>query len=125
MRSAGGEARRLVAVGGGTRGGLWTQIVSDVLGRPQVLPSVTVGACYGDALLAARATGVDTGGWNPPVGVIEPDAAAGETYATLYRPVPRPLPGDPRRRARARGAVARQALSRPARPRRAGRPPAQ
>jgi xylulokinase len=49
MRSAGGEARRLVAVGGGTKGGLWTQIVSDVLGREQVMPTVTIGACYGDA----------------------------------------------------------------------------
>ncbi len=84
MRSAGGEARRLVAVGGGTKGGLWTQIVSDVLGRPQVLPSVTVGACYGDALLAARVVGVDTTGWNPVLDVIEPDPAAGSTYETLY-----------------------------------------
>ncbi|GAA4501363.1 FGGY-family carbohydrate kinase [Actinoallomurus oryzae] len=86
MRSAGGEARRLVAVGGGTKGGLWTQIVSDVLGRPQVIPSVTIGACYGDALLAARAAGLSDGeGWNPPAGTVEPDPAAGEIYAELYR----------------------------------------
>jgi xylulokinase len=86
MRSAGGEARRLVAVGGGTKGGLWTQIVSDVLGRPQILPSVTIGACYGDALLAARAAGLSDGGdWNPPAGTVEPDPAAGEIYAELYR----------------------------------------
>jgi xylulokinase len=30
MREAGGGGERLVAVGGGTKGGLWTQIVSDV-----------------------------------------------------------------------------------------------
>jgi xylulokinase len=85
MRSAGGEARRLVAVGGGTKGGLWTQIVSDVLGRAQELPSVTIGACYGDALLAARATGLSDGtGWNPPAGTVEPDPAAGQTYDALY-----------------------------------------
>ena len=85
MRAAGGEARRLVAVGGGTRGGLWTRIVSDVLGRPQVLPSVTVGACYGDALLAARAAGLSDGAdWNPPAATVEPDPAAGALYERLY-----------------------------------------
>lgn len=85
MHAAGGTARRLVAVGGGTKGGLWTQIVSDVLGRPQVMPSVTIGACYGDALLAARATGLSDGaGWNPPAATVEPDPAAGELYDGLY-----------------------------------------
>jgi xylulokinase len=85
MRSAGGEARRLVAVGGGTKGGLWTQIVSDVLGRAQVMPTVTIGACYGDALLAARAAGLSDGeGWNPPAGTVEPDPATAEVYDALY-----------------------------------------
>jgi xylulokinase len=85
MRAAGGTARRLVAVGGGTKGGLWTRIVSDVLGRPQVVPSVTIGACYGDALLAARAAGLTDGaGWNPPAGTVEPDPAAGDRYEELY-----------------------------------------
>jgi xylulokinase len=84
MRSAGGEARRLVAVGGGTKGGLWTRIVSDVLGRSQVVPSVTVGACYGDARLAARAVGLSTANWNPPAGVTDPDPATGEIYERLY-----------------------------------------
>lgn len=83
--SAGGEAKRLVAVGGRTRGGLWTQIVSDVLGRPQVVPSVTIGVCYGDALLAARAAGLSDGDdWNPPSGAVEPDRAAGKSYDELY-----------------------------------------
>lgn len=85
MRAAGGEARRLVAVGGGTKGGLWTQIVSDVLGRPQVLPSVTIGACYGDALLAARAANLSDGsGWNPPAATVTPDPAVGRLYEELY-----------------------------------------
>ncbi|MCW2859547.1 MAG: carbohydrate kinase [Actinoallomurus sp.] len=85
MRSAGGEAGRLVAVGGGTKGGLWTRIVSDVLGRAQTMPSVTIGACYGDALLAARAAGLSDGeDWNPPVGTVEPDRAAGKIYDELY-----------------------------------------
>jgi len=41
MDDAGGGTRRLVAVGGGTKGGLWTQIVSDVTGQPQELPRHT------------------------------------------------------------------------------------
>ncbi|HEY0538902.1 MAG TPA: FGGY-family carbohydrate kinase [Actinoallomurus sp.] len=85
MRSAGGEAGRLVAVGGGTKGGLWTRIVSDVLGRAQIMPSVTIGACYGDALLAARAAGLSDGeDWNPPAGTVEPDPVAGKIYDELY-----------------------------------------
>jgi xylulokinase len=34
---AGGPAARVVAVGGGTQGGLWTQIVTDVTGRGQAV----------------------------------------------------------------------------------------
>ncbi len=83
--AADGQARRLVAVGGGTKGGLWTQIVSDVTGLPQQLPADTVGASLGDALLAAEAVGVDTASWNPVVGVVEPDADRGATYASYYR----------------------------------------
>ena len=44
MREAGRVGERLVAVGGGTKGGLWTEIVSDVTGRPQDLPEQTIGA---------------------------------------------------------------------------------
>ncbi|TDC06942.1 sugar kinase [Nonomuraea longispora] len=84
MRTAGGTGRRLVAVGGGTQGGLWTQIVSDVLQQPQVLPAHTVGAAYGDAMLAARACGVASEGWNPAVATVEPDPGAAGDYDRLY-----------------------------------------
>jgi xylulokinase len=79
-------AERLVAVGGGTRGGLWTQIVSDVTGRDQDLPARTVGAAYGDALLAGVAAGlVDRAAdWNPVAGTVEPDPATRERYDELY-----------------------------------------
>jgi xylulokinase len=85
MREAGGRPRRLVAVGGGTRGGLWTQIVSDVTGAEQQVPAETVGACLGDALLAAVATGVevDPEVWNPPGHTVMPDRPA--RYADYYR----------------------------------------
>lgn len=84
MTEAGGQARRLVAVGGGTKGGLWTRIVSDVTGLPQELPAETVGACLGDALLAAAAAGVDTAGWNPIIETVRPDPARAERYALYY-----------------------------------------
>lgn len=87
MREAGGGGERLVAVGGGTRGGLWTRIVSDVTGRVQELPQRTVGASYGDALLAGIAAGVveSEAEWNPTAEVVEPDPANREVYDRLYR----------------------------------------
>lgn len=87
MAEAGGQVERGVAVGGGTRGGLWTQIVSDVTGIPgQDIPRVRVGAAYGDALFAARATGLapPDASWNEPEGTIEPDPAHREVYDQLY-----------------------------------------
>ena len=86
MREAGAGGERLVAVGGGTKGGLWTQIVSDVTGRPQDLPEQAIGAAYGDALLAARAVGLagpDTD-WSRIVDTVEPDEANREIYDELY-----------------------------------------
>ena len=85
MREAGGRSRRLVAVGGGTQGGLWTQIVTDVTGEEQQMPTETVGACLGDALLAAVATGasVDVEAWNPPSHVVRPGGVG--RYDEYYR----------------------------------------
>ncbi|MGI8576117.1 MAG: FGGY family carbohydrate kinase [Egibacteraceae bacterium] len=78
---------RVVAVGGGTRGALWTQIVSDVTGLSQELSEVTIGACYGDCLFAARAAGLidnDTD-WATHAEQVEPVAEHAELYDTLYR----------------------------------------
>ncbi|RKN44016.1 FGGY-family carbohydrate kinase [Streptomyces hoynatensis] len=88
MAEAGGELRRLVAVGGGARE-LWTRIVSDVTGRAQQLPRHTIGAAYGDAFLAALGTGLASGPadlaeWNPIVHTVEPDPATAATYDRLY-----------------------------------------
>lgn len=94
MESAGGSISRVVAVGGGTQGDLWTQIVSDVTGREQVIPSKTIGASYGAAYLAARAvTGGPDGGaaavgiaaWNPPSRTVRPRPEVRENYDELYR----------------------------------------
>jgi xylulokinase len=86
MSEAGAGGERFVAVGGGTKGGLWTQIVSDVTGREQELPEETIGAAYGDCLLAARAVGLaepDTD-WSRIVDTVEPDKNNREVYDELY-----------------------------------------
>jgi xylulokinase len=57
MRTAGGNARRSVAVGGGARSELLLQVVSDVTGAEQALPEQIIGASYGDAFLAGLAIG--------------------------------------------------------------------
>jgi len=89
MEAAGARIERVVAVGGGTQGRLWTQIVSDVTGRPQELPTHTIGASYGSAFLAARAVaGASVAGWNPVAEIVEPDteqAAGYDERYTLYR----------------------------------------
>jgi xylulokinase len=78
---------RLVAVGGGTQGGLWTQIVSDVVGRPQVVPRQTVGASYGDALLAAIGTGLvpPETDWAAVGEIVRPDPSTRPVYDSLFK----------------------------------------
>lgn len=94
MREAGGEPKRIVAVGGGTKNPVWLQIVSDVSGVPQQIPVQTIGACYGDAFLAGYATGVIPSldvldsAWVRMARTIEPDhhtRAAYREYYQLYR----------------------------------------
>jgi xylulokinase len=85
LEAAGGDVRRVVAVGGGTRGGLWTQIVSDITGLAQEVRQVSVGASYGDALLAAGLVeDVSIEAWNPVGHVIEPRPEAAAAYVELY-----------------------------------------
>jgi xylulokinase len=86
MAEAGGTPTRIVAVGGGTQGGLWTQIVSDVANIEQQLPTETIGACLGDALLAAIATGTPATAtqWNPISQTITPIPKNTEKYNSYY-----------------------------------------
>ncbi|OHX07038.1 FGGY-family carbohydrate kinase [Micromonospora sp. WMMB235] len=86
IEAAGGDIRRIVAVGGGTRGGLWTQIVSDITGREQQIPAQTIGASYGGAFLAARTVmDVSIETWNPIAGVRRPRPEPAADYDELYR----------------------------------------
>ncbi|MEU9956295.1 FGGY-family carbohydrate kinase [Streptomyces sp. NPDC050982] len=85
MRAAGADIRRVVAVGGGTRGGLWTRIVSAVTGLEQEIRTVTLGASYGAAFLAASAVGgplIDE--WNPVRERVAPDPQLRSGYDELY-----------------------------------------
>jgi xylulokinase len=86
MTEAGGTPTRIVAVGGGTQGGLWTQIVSDVADIEQQLPTETIGAALGNALLAAIATGAEASApqWNPIAQTITPIPDNTEKYDTFY-----------------------------------------
>jgi xylulokinase len=56
-----------------------------VTGEEQQVPTETIGACLGDALLAAVATGVDVDheAWNPPDRTVAPDPAT--PYDEYYR----------------------------------------
>ncbi|MEB8338906.1 FGGY-family carbohydrate kinase [Streptomyces endophyticus] len=86
LEAAGGDIRRVVAVGGGTQGRLWTQIVSDVTGRTQEVRTTSVGASYGGALLAARLVTDDAriDDWNPVAERIAPRPEATARYDELY-----------------------------------------
>ncbi|MDO5671253.1 MAG: FGGY family carbohydrate kinase [Actinomycetaceae bacterium] len=88
FESAGARIERLVAVGGGTKGGLWTEIVSSVTGKVQVIPKYSIGASYGDAFMAAAAVegldAVDMARWNPPARVIEPDPSLQGLYQEMF-----------------------------------------
>lgn len=46
---------QIFAVGGGVQNPLWMQIVADVTGKVINTPLVTIGACFGDAMMAATA----------------------------------------------------------------------
>ena len=82
IEEAGGDIRRIVAVGGGTQGGLWTQIVSDITGREQEIRAQSIGASYGAAFLAARLIDdVSIDDWNPVAGTVTPST----DYEDLYR----------------------------------------
>lgn len=88
MRAAGADIRRIVAVGGGTQGRLWLQIVSDVTGLVQEVPEITIGASYGAAFLAAVATAdgprPEITAWNPVSERIRPDETSRHIYDELF-----------------------------------------
>lgn len=57
FRECGVKLEKISVVGGGTKNRLWMQIISDIIGLPIQLTRVSIGACYGDAMMAALGTG--------------------------------------------------------------------
>lgn len=88
FRDIGAPVKRIVAVGGGTTGGTWLQIVSDVTGERQLVPRTTIGAAYGDAFLAGLASGTVTPDaldrWVRADREIVPDASLRPAYDALF-----------------------------------------
>lgn len=71
MEENGIEVRNIMAVGGGTKNEEWLQIIADVLGKPVNTSRITMGAAYGDALMAALQAGFYED-WDALSRVIEP-----------------------------------------------------
>jgi len=85
IEAAGGDIRRIVAVGGGTQGTLWTQTISDITQRPQEIPAQTIGASYGGAFLAAQTVAeLSIQAWNPVKETREPRPELAGRYDELY-----------------------------------------
>jgi xylulokinase len=85
IEAAGGDIRRIVAVGGGTQGGLWTQIVSDSTGRAQEIRAQSIGASYGAAFLAGQLVApASIDDWNPVQETVTPRPEVVERYEELY-----------------------------------------
>ena len=57
LTKAGEKAKRIVAIGGVTSSAMTMQIISDAANCVQQIPSQRLGACYGDAFLAAYSSG--------------------------------------------------------------------
>ena len=89
-REAGAAPSRVLAVGGGTKNGVWMQATSDLTGLTQIVSDKTVGASYGDAFLAAVAIGAaqpgDIARWNPAEREVTPEpVAAYDRQYPLFR----------------------------------------
>lgn len=85
----GAAPQRLVAVGGGTKNPLWLQATSDITGRRQELPSITIGAAYGDAWLArvacdGRAADWSDASWARIDRTVDPRPAQRPVYEAGY-----------------------------------------
>jgi xylulokinase len=85
----GAPPHTIQAVGGGTKNPVWLQSVSDISGVPQQVARLTVGASYGDALLAGIATGLVPGPeaireWQGQGTTVVPNPATNETYMPLH-----------------------------------------
>ncbi len=84
-REHGLPIQRIRVVGGGTKNPVWLQAVADACGRTIETARVTVGASYGDALMAAMGGGAfdsweELANHIEPGRVVEPNPAVVELY---------------------------------------------
>ncbi len=90
FRQAGAQVTRIVATGGGTKSRVWTQIVSDVIGRDQEILKAPYGAPYGDAYLAGMGIGLftDVTGlrdlWRQETSLVRWDPQRHEVYGRYF-----------------------------------------
>ncbi len=89
MALEGVKARRILAVGGGTRNPLWLQIVADVADVTLDVPEQQIGASYGDAFMAGVGVGVFGGlegiaTWVKTKRSFQPGANVKEVYDGTY-----------------------------------------
>ncbi len=89
IKKAGLEPTQAISTGGGTAGGVWPQIVSDVTGLKQQVLKASHGSPMGAAFLAGLMTGVitdryDIMKWNEQEFFIEPNAAHKDVYDRNY-----------------------------------------
>jgi xylulokinase len=77
---------RAVAVGGGLRSPVWAQALSDITGQTQLVTEQTIGASYGDGLLAAIGVGAvpPETDWATVASEIPPNPDNAALYDDLY-----------------------------------------
>jgi len=90
MHRDGVNPERLLAAGGGSRNGLWMQLVSDILGRELAVPEQQIGASYGNAFMAGVGAGLFADlsairGWGKNYKVFRNEAQTHERYGRFYR----------------------------------------
>jgi xylulokinase len=90
MKEEGVAAKRILAVGGGTKNLPWMQIVSDIAGIALNIPEQQIGASYGDAFMAGLGVGVfddyqDIKQWVKMKHVIRPQTTHEDQYQFNYQ----------------------------------------
>jgi xylulokinase len=86
MASSGAKAELMTAVGGGTKNAAWLQAVSDITNVPQRVPSMTMGASYGNCFIAGYAAGIfkdpkEISNWVATDRTVTPNPAHADVYA--------------------------------------------
>ena len=90
MSKEGIKPKRILAVGGGTKNGLWMQIVSDILNKELIIPKQQIGASYGDAFMAGVGVGLfksinEINRWVKIKRIVKPNLKAHDKYALNYK----------------------------------------